>query len=127
MLVGRTQYLIRPKQKDYGAVSPKQVPLSPSAEYMSQLNNSDIKRPLNRNSENLSFKGLSVSKLIHNIKYKQVNDIAYNKADFFDFADKYIKSARNLYEHLEKSPLSDKMMNVDKEGNIIFHKKTIPH
>lgn len=127
MLVGKTQYLIRPKQKEYRAVSPKPVPLSPSAEYMSQLNSLDIKRPLNHNSENLSFKGLSVSKLMHNIKYKQVNDIAYNKSDFLDFADKYIKSARNLYEHLEKSSLSKEMMQVDKDGNIIFHKKTIPH
>lgn len=127
MLVGKTQYVIRPKQKDYGSLSPNREPLSPSKGYMSQFNSLDIKRPLNRNSENLSFKGLSVSKLMHNIKYKKVNDVAYSRADFFDFADKYIKGARNLYEHLEKSPLSKQMMNVDKDGNIVFHKKTIPH
>lgn len=127
MQVSRTQYLIRPKQKDYGSLSPNQVPLSPSAEFMSQFNNSDIKRPLNRNSENLSFKGLSVSKVFNNLKYHKVNDVAYSKGEFLEFADKYLKGARTLFEHLEKSPLSQNMMNVDKDGKIIFHKKTIPH
>lgn len=127
MQVGKTQYLIRPKQKEHGFLSPKAVPLSPSSEFMSQFNNSDIKRPLNQNSLNLSFKGLSVSKVMNKIKYTQLNDVTYNKGEFLDFADKYLKGARGLFEHLEKSDLSKDMMKIDKDGNITFHKKTIPH
>lgn len=127
MQIGKTQHLIRPKQKDYGYLSPNQVPLSPSSGIISKSNIQDIKRPLNRYSNNLSFKGLSVSKVFYNIKYRKVNDVAYSKAEFMDFADKYIKSARHLFDHLEKSPLSKNMMEVDNNGNIIFHKKTIPH
>lgn len=127
MQVGKTQYLIRPKQKEHGSLSPKSVPLSPSSEFMSQFNNSDIKRPLNQNSLNLSFKGLSVSKVMNKIKYTQLNDVTYNKGEFLDFADKYLKGARGLFEHLEKSDLSKNMMKIDKDGNITFHKKTIPH
>ena len=127
MQVGKTQYLIRPKQKEHGSLSPKSVQLSPSSEFMSQFNNSDIKRPLNQNSLNLSFKGLSVSKAINKIKYTQLNDVTYNKGEFLDFADKYLKGARGLFEHLEKSDLSKNMMQIDENGNITFHKKTIPH
>lgn len=128
MQVGKTQYLIRPKQKEHGSLSPNPVPLSPSAEFMStKFYNSDIKRPLNRNSENLSFKGLSVSKALHSIKYTKIDDAAYNKGEFLQFADKYLKGARGLFEHLEKSNLSKSMMEIDKNGNVVFHKKTIPH
>lgn len=127
MLVGKTQYLIRPKQEHNGYLSHNQVPLSPSSEFMSQLNKSDIKRPLNQNSQNLSFKGLSLYKLLDKMKYTTVTKQGYNKNEFLDFSDKYLKSARYLFEHLEKSDLSKKMMEIGKDGNVVFHKKTIPH
>ncbi len=57
MQVGKTQYLIRPKQKDYGMLSPNQGPIPSNQKF-----NRDIERPLNHNSQNLSFKGLSISK-----------------------------------------------------------------
>ncbi len=127
MQINRTQCLIRQKRKDYGIPAPNQEFLSPTSKHLSQFNKSDIERPLNRNSEQLSFKGLSVSKALHGLKYKKVNDVAYSKKEFFDFADEYMQSAKNLYTHLEKSELSKNMMSVDKDGNIILHKKTIPH
>lgn len=127
MLVGKTQYLIRPKQEHNGYLSKKQVPLSPSSEFMSQLNKSDIKRPLNQNSQNLSFKGLSLYKLFDKVKYSTVSKAGYNKNEFLDFSDKYLKGARHLFEHLEKSNLSKNMMEIDNDGKVVFHKKTIPH
>ena len=67
MQINRTQCLIRQKRKDYGIPAPNQEFLSPTSKHLSQFNKSDIERPLNRNSEQLSFKGLSVSKALHGL------------------------------------------------------------
>ncbi|MBQ2611375.1 hypothetical protein IJF81_03180 [bacterium] len=90
MKVERTEYLIAPK-RDWGEVSSKKykssVPLSPkfpsfNPKLFNQQFNKDIKeRPLNLNSSNLSFKGLS-------FWYKTTKK--YNLNKFSEFTNKYI-------------------------------------
>lgn len=67
--------------------------LSSSASY-SQNNKHDIKRPLNPNSSDLSFKGLSLG------LYKPLDKV-YSKADFVKFADTYLgKMGKELLDDI---------------------------
>lgn len=119
MLVGQIKQTIRPKQKEFGEVSQKPVPLPSSpSDFMSSKNLIDIKRPLKTNSSNLTFKG-SFFKL-----YKEAG--SYNVEEFMKFADDAHLGdmARKLYNDLIKSDLAKEMVSL-KNGNLNFYKKTI--
>lgn len=125
MLVGKTQFNIRPKQKERGMLSPNQVPLS-SPEYMSQFNIRDIKRPLNHNSENLSFKGLSVSSALNRVLYKE-GQKTYKLSKLTNITDEHLgKMVNNLTEHLKKSKHAEKLITFSGD-DVTVHLKTIPH
>ncbi len=125
MLVRQTQFHIPPKQKQRAMLSPNQEPLS-SSEFMSQFNNSDIKRPLNHNSENLSFKGLSVSSAVNKVFYKKGQTV-YNLKNLTDITDGHLgKMVNTLVEHLKKSEHAKKLVQFS-EDSVIVNQKTIPH
>ena len=128
MLVGKTQYNIRPKQKDWAMLSPNKEHLS-SSEFMSQYNSLDIKRPLNRNSENLSFKGLSlssVSAVAEKVFYKHSSK-NYKLTTLTDITDEHLgKMVNNLVDHLKKSKHAEKMVTISGD-DVSFNLKTIPH
>lgn len=125
MLVGKTQFNIRPRQKDWGMLSPNQEPLS-SPKYMSQFNKHDIKRPLNHNSENLSFKGLSVSSALNSVFYKKAQK-SYKLSNLNNITDEHLgKMVNNLVQHLKKSEHAKKFIKFDGD-DVTFSLKTIPH
>ena len=98
--------------------------LSSSASY-SQNNKHDIKRPLNPNSSDLSFKGLSLG------LYKPLDKV-YSKADFLEFADNYLgKMGRELLDDITVTNKSraHNLISIDPNNpdKIIISKKTIPH
>ena len=115
MLVGKIQQTIRPKFKDKGEVSQKQVPLvqSPNSENMSSISGLN-KSPLKTNSKELAFKGSFFS------LYKEVSKADINK--FLNSMDEPLDGmVRHLYDAVIKSNL------VKTEGNnVIVSKKTIP-
>lgn len=80
-------------------------------------------RPFKTNLQNLSFEGLS------SILYKRANEIPYDKEEILKIADEHLgKSARELFNDLQSKPqFTKKLFNVDNQGKVIFHKKTIPH
>ena len=122
MLVSKTKYLITPKRKDTGLLSPKEVsPLSGSVSQFNSLNN---KGPLNNSQNDLSFKG--------SFLYVQANKgNKYLKGEFLDFLRQNLgHMGEDLYNHVAASqiPLAKKMFHVDpKTEEIVFHKKSIPH
>ena len=142
MLIGK-QYQTYIKHKDYNDfktahLSPNRIPQFPS-ENMSSIKYFNNERPLKTNSMNLSFEGLSFMgnntaklaknslKFLDRILYKQTNSKPYSKQAFLDFADKHTDFlGRDLFEHLEKSPLAQRMLKVDGD-NVTLYKKTIPH
>lgn len=125
MLVGKAQLNIRPIRKDKVMLSPKQVPLS-SPEFMSQFNIRDIERPLNRNSEQLSFKGLSVSRAINKVLYKPGTK-TYKLSNLTSITYEHLGEMVNkLVGHLKKSKHAEKLINFDGD-NVIVNIKTIPH
>lgn len=78
-------------------------------------------RPLNNNSSDLSFKGLST------FLYKQTNDVPYNAKELLAIAKKTLGSGVDtLYNHVKNSELTNKLVNIN-EDKVTFHKKTIPH
>lgn len=78
-------------------------------------------RPLNNNSSDLSFKGLST------FLYKQANDVPYNAKELLAIAKKTLgPSVEKLFDHVKESKLTTKLIKVDGD-KVIFHKKTIPH
>ena len=98
--------------------------LSSLASY-SQNNKHDIKRPLNPNSSDLSFKGLSLG------LYKPLDKV-YSKADFVKFADTYLgKMGKELLDDITVTNKSraHNLISIDPNNpdNIIISKKTIPH
>lgn len=122
MQVGKTQYLIRPKQKDYGMLSPNQGPV-PSI----QKFNRDIERPLNHNSQNLSFKGLSISKAVNKIMYAQDKEVTYSANVLFDKTKNHLgEMVKKHYDHVKSSEMAKKLVKFDGD-KITFRKKTIPH
>lgn len=149
MLIGSTTYsVVKQRQKSTGELSPKRT--LHSSEDMSNI---DIKRPLKSNSQNLSFKGLSFEGDKKNKKDDKLKPIlatfgviagtglalrfapSYKMAGKFSISEfnKFIKEksglepsiVNNLFEHVTKSPLANKMVKVEGD-NIIFHKKTVP-
>lgn len=126
MLVGKTQFNIRPALKEKRVMlSPNQVPLS-SPEHMSQFNIRDIERPLNRNSEQLSFKGLSVSRALNKVLYKPGTK-TYQLSNLTSITDEHLGEMVNtLVGHLKKSKHAEKLINFDGD-NVIVNIKTIPH
>lgn len=142
MLVGK-QYQTYIKHKDYNDLktahmSPNRIPQFPS-EYMSSIKYFNNERPLKTNSVNLSFEGLSFmeknsgkvlkksASLLDKILYKQTNSTAYSKKAFLEFADKHTDFlGRELFENLEKSSLSNRMLKIDGD-KVTLYKKTIPH
>ena len=122
MLVSKTKYLITPKRKDTGLLSPKEFsPLSGSVSQFNSLNN---KGPLNNSQNDLSFKG--------SFLYVQANKgNKYLKGEFLDFLRQNLgHMGEDLYNHVAASqiPLAKKMFHVDpKTEEIVFHKKSIPH
>ncbi|MCM1338189.1 MAG: hypothetical protein NC191_00785 [Muribaculaceae bacterium] len=101
-------------------LSPKSQALLSSQKSISKFNNSDIKRPLKTNHQDLSFKGLS-------LLYKPVN--TYSKKAFLDFADKHIgKMGRELFTDITEKHAADtrKLITVDGD-NISINKKTMLH
>ena len=122
MQVGKTQYLIRPKQKDYGMLSPNQGPVPSNQKF-----NRDIERPLNHNSQNLSFKGLSISKVINKIMYAQDKEVTYSANVLFDKTKNHLgEMVKKHYDHVKSSEMAKKLVKFDGD-KITFRKKTIPH
>ena len=122
MLVSKTKYLITPKRKDTGLLSPKEV--SPHSGSVSQFNSLNNKGPLNNSQNDLSFKG--------SFLYVQANKgNKYLKGEFLDFLRQNLgHMGEDLYNHVAASqiPLAKKMFHVDpKTEEIVFHKKSIPH
>ncbi len=122
MLVGKTDYLIRPKRKDHGLLSKELSSLH--SESVSQFNSLNNKGPLNNNQNDLSFKG--------SFLYTEANKgNKYLKGELLEFLKKNLgHMGEDLYLHVENSkiPLAQKMFKVDDAtGEIIFHKKSIPH
>lgn len=126
MLVGKAQqFNIRPIRKEKVMLSPNQVPLS-SPEHMSQFNISDIERPLNRNSEQLSFKGLSVSGALNKVLYKPGTK-TYQLSNLTSITDDHLgEMVNNLVAHLKKSKHAEKLINFNGD-DVIVNIKTIPH
>lgn len=122
MQVGKTQYLIRPKQKDYGMLSPNQGPIPSNQKF-----NRDIERPLNHNSQNLSFKGLSISKAINKIMYAHDKEVTYSANVLFDKTKNHLgEMVKKHYDHVKSSEMAKKLVKFDGD-KITFRKKTIPH
>ena len=119
MLVGKTEFNITPKRKVKGLLSPKgNIPLMDS---VSQKYNFK-KEPLNSNL--ISFKG--------SFLYTQANKgNRYLTNELVDFLQKNLgHMGEDLYNHVASSelPIAKKMFQVNPEtGEIIFHKKSIPH
>ena len=93
-----------------------------SQKFYSQYNYQDIKRPLNTNHQDLSFKGLSFG------LYKQLEK-TYSLKEFLEFADKHVgKMGRELLEDITVKNKNRTSNLVSIEGDkIILRKKTIPH
>ena len=123
MLIGKTEFRITPKRKVRGVISPKLLsPNSESVSLIDSLNNK--KEPLNNNHDDLSFKG--------SFLYTAANKgNKYYKNELVGFSKKYLgHMSEDLYNHVSGSQLklAKKMFHVDTNtGEIIFHKKSIPH
>lgn len=125
MLVGKTQFNIRPKQKVPVVLSPNQAPLS-SPEHMSQFNTRDIERPLNYNSPNLSFKGLSLSSTLNKVLYKQ-GQKTYKLSKLTNITDEHLgKMVNSLVDHLKKSEHAKKLITFSGD-DVSVNLKTVPH
>lgn len=122
MQVGKTQYLIRPKQKDYGMLSPDQNPFPSNQKF-----NRDIERPLNHNSQNLSFKGLSISKAVNKIMFAEDKEVTYSAKVLFDKTKNHLGDmVEKHYSHVKNSKLAQNLVKIEGD-KITFRKKTIPH
>ena len=105
-------------------LSPKSgttIPQYKTRNFYSQNSYQDIKRPLNTNHQDLSFKGLS-------FMYKEL-DKAYSIKEFFEFADKYVgKMGRELFEDItiKNAARTSEMIQLDGD-KIILRRKSIPH
>lgn len=94
---------------------------SKTRNFYSQNNYQDIKRPLNTNHQDLSFKGLS-------FMYKELEK-TYSIKEFFEFADKYVgHMGRDLFEDItvKNAARTSEMIRLDGD-KIILRRKSIPH
>ena len=120
MIVGQTNYLIKPKRKNEEILSPKVTkPLAESVSH--ELDSLSNKRPLNNNQNDLSFKG----------SFLYADAGKYASKELLEFTDKYLgHMGQNLFDHVKASELklAKEMFKFDeKTGEIIFSKKSIPH
>ena len=121
MLVKKTEINLTPRRKAKGLMSPKRiVPLMDSVSQKNRFN----KEPLNSNHSDISFKG--------SFLYTQANKgNKYLKHELVDFLQKNLgHMGEDLYNHVASSelPIAKKMFQVNpKTGEIVFHKKSIPH
>ena len=94
-----------------------------SSKFYSQYNNQDIKRPLNNNHSDLSFKGLSFMPKM----YKQVG--TYSKADFLEFSKKHLYNlGEDLFNDITTTQKDRAGKLISLNGDTItVNKKTIPH
>lgn len=124
MLINKTDFNIAPKRKTKGVAAPEY--LTSHSESVSQINRlNNNQEPLNNNLTDVSFKGSS-------FLYTQANKgNKYLKNELVDFLRKNLgHMGEDLYNHVASSELSiaKKMFQVDsKTGEIVFHKKSIPH
>ena len=123
MFIEKTEYLISPKRRIKGEMSPK-IQTSPLSDSVSQFQNRLNKEPLNNNLNDISFKG--------SFLYAQANKgNKYLKNELLDFLKKNLgHMGEDLYNHVASSelPIARKMFQVNQQtGEIIFHKKSIPH
>ena len=123
-----TKFRINQMRHKQAVPSPKfgtpisSFPQSDSQKFYSQYNYQDIKRPLNTNHQDLSFKGLSFG------LYKQLEK-TYSLKEFLEFADKHVgKMGRDLLEDItvKNKNRTSNLISI-KGDNIILRKKTIPH
>ena len=122
MLIEKTEINIAPRRKAKGSISLKKI--SPLMDSVSQKNSFRIE-PLNSNLSDISFKGSS-------FLYTQANKgNKYLKHELVDFLQKNLgHMGEDLFNHVESSelPIAKKMFNINPNtGEIIFHKKSIPH
>ena len=120
MIVGHTDYLIKPKRKTAEVLSPKEVtPLTDSVSH--EFDSLSKKRPLNNNRNDLSFKG----------SFLYADAGKHASKELLEFTDKYLgHMGRDLFEHVKASDLkmAKEMFKFDEAtGEIIFSKKSIPH
>ncbi len=90
--------------------------------FFSQYNYQDIKRPLNNNHSDLSFKGLSFMPM-----YKKVGE--FSKAEFLEFSKKHLYNlGEDLFNDITvtQKDRAQKLISLDGD-KIIINKKTIPH
>ena len=113
----------RPKLKE-GYLSPENSPSTTISNSLhdSQFKIQDIKRPLNNNQYDLSFKGLSFMPKM----YKRVG--TYGKAEFLEFSKNHLYGlGDDLLKDIESRPnWAGKLISVSGD-TITINKKTIPH
>lgn len=124
MLIGKTEFRMPQKKRSEGLISPKKFPLQTSVSLSSinRLNNN--KEPLNNISSDLSFKG--------SFLYTAANNgNKYVKSELLEFTKKHLgHMGEDLFNHVanSNSEIAKKMFQLNNEtGEIIFHKKSIPH
>lgn len=117
-----TNFRISKQRLKQENMSSKFETLNSSPKFYSQYNNQDIKRPLNTNHSDLSFKGLSLG------LYKPLEK-TYSVKEFLEFADKYVgKMGRELLEDITVKHADDTKKLISVNGDkITINKKTIPH
>ena len=120
MIVGHTDYLIKPKRKTAEVLSPKAAtPLADSVSH--EIDSLSKKRPLNNNRNDLSFKG----------SFLYADAGKHSSKELLEFTKKYLgHMGRDLFEHVKASDLklAKEMFKFDEAtGEIVFSKKSIPH
>ena len=122
MLVRNINQTAKPKQKDYGILSPNSVPKSSGlpSENMSSNSISLNKSPLKTNSKELAFKGSFFS------LYKEAGK--YDINGFLNEMEKPLDGmARNLYNAVSSSKLTNNLIKTKPgEEKVTVYQKTIP-
>ena len=117
-----TRFRIDKQREKQGYLSHEIGTAVDSSIYNSQYNNQDIKRPLNNNPSDLSFKGLSFIPM-----YKKVGE--YSKAEFLEFSKKHLYNlGEDLFNDITvtQKDRTNKLISLDGD-KITVNKKTIPH
>lgn len=100
--------------------TPETMSLKKSATIAAPIDkNLNQERPLKHDSQNLSFKGLS-------LLYRQVNKVPYKSNEILNIAKMHLgESVDTLYNTIKKSPRAKRMVNINDKGEVTFHKKTV--
>ena len=122
MLVRNINQTTKPKQKDYGILSPNVVPKSSglTSEHLSSNSIGLNKSPLKTNSKELAFKGSFFS------LYKEAGKYDINA--FLNEMDKPLDGmVRNLYNAVSSSKLTNNLIKTRPgEETVTVYRKTIP-